>query len=151
MRLLDNKDHTWKYKTLQKRVVETYYNLQKAWTKQNLKIAKDYISPELYEMYEIRIEWMKMRNERNVLKKIKLKKAIPIHLYDDIDDSKDYVWYYVKGQMIDYTINTCTLEIVDGYNEKSTFVEYWKFGKNNGKWVLKQIIQENEQDKIPFK
>lgn len=151
MRLLDNKDHTWKYKNIQRIVVDSYYNLQKAWTSQNLKIAKDYISPELYEMYEIRIEWMKMRKEKNILKKIKLKKAIPVQLHDDIDDSKDYVWYYIKGQMVDYTINVNTLEIVNGNNTKSTFVEYWKFGKSNTKWVLKQIIQETDQDKISFK
>lgn len=151
MRLLSNKDHTWKYKNIQKRVVDTYYNLQKAWTNQNLKIAKDYISPELYDMYEIRIEWMKMRKQKNILKKIKLKKVVPIQLNDDKDDSKDYIWYYIKGQMIDYTINVSTLEIVSGDTVKSTFVEYWKFGKSNNKWVLKQIIQKKDQDKIPFK
>lgn len=40
-----------------------------------------------------------------ILKKISLIDAIPISINDDEDDSKDYIWYYIKGSMVDYPLS----------------------------------------------
>lgn len=93
----------------------------------------------------------KVKNEKNILKKIKLLEASPISIYDDEDDTKDYVWYFIKGRMIDYTINTKTNLIIDSKNTKSTFIEYWKFVRTkDNRWVLSKILQKEDQNKILF-
>lgn len=106
---------------------------------------------DLYDNFQSKIEWMQIRKEKNVLKKISLLDAIPISINDEEDDSKDYIWYYIKGSMIDYTINIETKEVVEGQNTKTSFIEYWKFiRKDDCKWVLCEILQEDEKDKIIF-
>lgn len=58
---------------------------------------------------------------------------------------------YIKGKMIDYTINTKTKEIIDGANSTKSFIEYWLFIKaEKGKWLLNKIYQVNELGSIPF-
>lgn len=151
MKILDDKDEAWKYENVQKQVEKAYFILQKAWTNQELNKAKEYISKKLYDRYQSKIEWMQIRNQKNILKKISLIDASPISINDDEDDSKDYIWYYIEGSMIDYTINVDTKEIVDGENIKTRFIEYWKFGREDkGKWVLCEILQEDEKDQIIF-
>ena len=91
-------------------------------------------------------------NKRNILKKIKLINLKPVSVIDDEDNSKDLIWFYIKGSMVDYTINTITNEIIDGNNSifGIPFVEYWKFVRKNDKWVLSKILQADEKDKIIF-
>lgn len=151
MNLLDNRDDTWKYDTIQKQVKAAYFAIQKAWTKQDMSIAKDFMEEDLYENFRMKLEWMQIRNQRNILKKISLLEAIPVSVYDDKDDTKDYIWYLIKGSMIDYIIDINTNQIVEGKNRKDKFIEYWKFVRQEeGKWILAQILQEDEKDKIIF-
>lgn len=151
MNLLDNKDDAWKYKNIQKQVEESYFVIQNAWTNQDMASAKDYMEKGLYENFNSKIEWMQLRNEKNVLKKISLKEAMPVSIYDDENDQKDFVWYYINGNMIDYTININTNELMKGNEFKKSFVEYWKYvRKEDTKWVLAEILQEDEKDRIPF-
>lgn len=149
LRLLDNKDITWKYKTIEKRVIETFYIVEEAWTNNDMVKAKDYMDKDLYENFKSKLEWMDINNRRNILKKIRLVNLKPVSVYDDKDDDKDLIWFYIKGKMIDYIVDTKTKNIVSGDTKNRSFVEFWKFVKNeNNNWVLSEILQEDESKKI---
>lgn len=152
MKLISKKDVLWKYKNIEKQVIESYYVIQNAWTNMNMELAKNYMDDYLYELFRQKIEWMEIGNKRNVLKRIKLINLNPVSVIDDEDDSKDLIWFYIKGSMIDYTINTKTNEIIEGKNTilGISFIEYWKFVRKDNKWVLSEILQESEKDKIIF-
>lgn len=149
LRLLDNKDSTFKYKTIEKRVIETFYVVEEAWTNNDINKAKDYMDKDLYENFKSKLEWMDINNRRNILKKIRLVNLKPVSVYDDKDDNKDLIWFYIKGKMIDYIVDTKTKSIVSGDTKNKSFVEFWKFVKNdNNEWVLSEILQEDESKKI---
>ena len=149
LRLLDNKDITWKYKTIEKRVIETFYIVEEAWTNNDMVKAKDYMDKDLYENFKSKLEWMDINNRRNILKKIRLVNLKPVSVYDDKDDNKDLIWFYIKGKMIDYIVDTKTNSIVSGDTKNKSFIEFWKFVKNdNNEWVLSEILQEDESSKI---
>ena len=145
------KDTDWSYPELIKRVEKTYFILQKAWTKNDIKLAKSYLTKELYETYDAKLQWMEVSNKRNVLKKIRLLNVYPLSLKDEKGNKKDIVYMYIKGKMVDYTINTITNEVIEGDSISRSFVEYWVFVKNhNNEWVLSKIYQHDELDKIPI-
>lgn len=149
LRLLDNKDITWKYKTIEKRVIETFYIVEEAWTNNDISKAKEYMDKDLYENFKSKLEWMDINNRRNILKKIRLVNLKPVSVYDDKDDNKDLIWFYIKGKMVDYIVDTKTKSIVSGDTKNKSFVEFWKFVKNdNNEWVLSEILQEDESKKI---
>ena len=151
LKLLDDKDITWKYKTIEKQVVETFYVVQEAWTNNKIEQAKDYMDQDLYEQFKIKLEWMDMNHRRNVLKKIRLVNLKPVSVYDDKDDKKDLIWFYIKGKMIDYIVDTETNEMISGAKRNHSFIEFWKFVKNDkDRWVLSEILQEDESKKINF-
>ena len=151
MRLLQKKDSAWKYKHIQKQVRSTYFSIQKAWTNLDMKPTQALMSDELYESFQTKLSWLKYKSQKNVLKHVRLLEAIPVAVYDDRDDSLDFVWFYIKGRMIDYTIDTETNAKIDGSTFPERFAEYWQFVRtNDDRWVLNRILQEDEADEIVF-
>ena len=61
------------------------------------------------------------KQSKNILKKIKLLNVKPVSIHDE-DDSKDLIWFYIKGKMIDYTINTETKEMIEGKIYGTSFI-----------------------------
>lgn len=150
IRMLENKDSAWKYKDLQKQVRYAYFLIQNAWSCQNMSPAKEVMSPSLYESFQSKLAWMDYRHERNVLEDIRLLEASPVAVYDDVDDSLDYVWFYISGSMVDYILNTETHAIVRGNTKPEKFGEYWEFVRNQqGNWVLNQILQKGQENLLP--
>ncbi len=54
----DFKDKRLNYKELVMQAEKTYFVLQKAWTKNEINLAKDYLTKELYENYKSKLQWM---------------------------------------------------------------------------------------------
>lgn len=151
LKLLSKKDVSWKYKNIEKQAITTFYSVQDSWTNMNMEPSKEYMSKELYESFVIKLNFMEANNKRNVLKMINLIDIKPISIYDDEDDKKDFVWFYIKGFMIDYTINTETKEKIDGTEFPTSFIEFWEFTrKGKDKWVLSKIKQKDEAETIVF-
>lgn len=150
LKLLDDKDKSWNYRSIEQQVINTFYSVQESWTNMDMSASKEYMADDLYETFNTKLEWMQMGNKRNVLKKIKLINLKPISIYDDEDDSKDLIWFYIKGKMVDYIINTETNEKIEGNDYSKSFVEFWKFVKKDNKWVLAKILQKDEENLIKF-
>ena len=151
MRMLDDKDITWNYKNIERQVIDSYYTIQEAWAEGDMKNAKGYMTKELYENFQSKLEWMEVKKRKNVLEKIRLVNVKPVSVHDDSDDNKDLIWFYIKGKMVDYMINTETLERVGGSMKATSFVEFWKFTRTkDNRWVLSKILQQEEANKITF-
>lgn len=151
MRMLSKKDIAWKYKDIERQVIQTFYVVQESCSNMNMEQAKQYMSKDLYESYKGKLEWMEIGNKRNVLKRIRLINLKPVSIHDDENDDKDLVWFYINGSMVDYIIDTMTNKSIDGNRFFSKpFIEFWEFTRKGDKWVLSQILQSNESDKINF-
>ncbi len=151
MKMLQNKDGAWKYKNIYSQVKQTYHIVQKCWTNMDMTPAKSYMSQELYENFNTKLNWMAYKNQRNVLKMIRLIDAQPVSVYDDVDDKLDHVWFYIEGSMIDYTVDSFTNAKISGNIYPESFVEYWQFTReSNRRWVLNKILQKDQEDQIAF-
>lgn len=150
MKTMMQSDSAWKYESISSTVNDSFYAIQNAWSNLDMTPATQYMSDELFENFQSQLSWMAYRNEQNVLKNIKLLHALPVAVYDDPDNSKDHIWFFVKGRMIDYKINTDTGRVVEGKLTPSSFIEYWCFIRREDKWVLDKILQKNEAHKIEY-
>lgn len=145
MRMLSKKDNAWKYKDLQRRVKSAYFAIQRAWSKSDMTPAAQYMSSELFQSFQTKLAWMTYKNERNALKHIRLLSYKPLVLHDSEDDTQDHVWYYIRGRMLDHTVDTQTGKKKKGGLFPEAFEEYWQFLRTaeNG-WVLHCILQKDE-------
>ena len=149
--MLSKKDNAWKYQNLQKQLKEIFLLVQKSWSEGDMTPALAYMSEDLFNNHQHQLEVMKANKQQNVLKRIRLVEAIPVALWDHEDDSKDYVWFYVKGRMVDYMIDTETGMRIKGSKHAKTFVEYWQLTRT-GKtlWVLNKILQKDQGHLVNF-
>jgi predicted lipid-binding transport protein (Tim44 family) len=124
--------------------------IQTAWSNMDMSPASQYMSDDLYESFQTKLNWMSFKNEKNILEKIQLVQALPVAVYDDFDNSRDFIWFYIKGRMVDYTIDTTTQFKINGKTSPTSFIEYWQYTRKGENWVLNKILQKNESDQIPF-
>lgn len=150
MKQMLKSDNAWKYADISETVNDCYFAVQNAWAEMDMSPASQYLSDELFESLQTKLKWMAYRNEKNILKNIRLLQALPVAVHDNTDNARDFIWFYIKGKMIDYTINTDTQMKTDGNTSAASFVEYWQFTRKEDRWVLHKILQKNEADQIPF-
>lgn len=146
---LFNKDKKWNYKNISKQVIKTYNVVEKSWTDDDIGKAKDYMGKELYEVFNSRLKWMRVDNKKNILKKIKLLSVKPVVVKNFDDDKKDFIWFYIKGSMINYVIDIKNKERLSGSKKAKSFGEFWKFMKNeDNKWILMEILPKDKIDMV---
>lgn len=146
MKKLSEIDSTWNYKEFRQTIEDTFFAVQKAWMERNQDISRCFISKALYEEYNTKCEWMKLRHEKNILKRIHLSDALPVEIDDEEGDKDDMIWVYIRAKMVDYIIDDRTKKFISGSILASSFEEYWKFIKENGTWVLDEIRQKEENE-----
>lgn len=144
IRRLKRLDSSYSDSNLQKRVEETYFKLQEAWTKMDVNISKEYMSDNIYNIHNTKLSWMRIKYKRNILENIQLISATPVSIKHYKDNSKDVVWFNIHGSMIDYIINVNTNDILEGSTKRKSFTEFWKFIKVEDKWVIDKILQTYE-------
>lgn len=61
----------WDYREIQRQVEETYFQVQECWRRMDVSYGAPYLSQELMEEFDSKIQWMQVRGERWVLQEIK--------------------------------------------------------------------------------
>ena len=115
-----------------------------------MSLASEFVTEQFSQSLQTQLNWMKYKNQKNILKKIKLLSALPVAVHDDPNDENDHIWFYIKGKMIDYVIDTETMKKLSGSTSPAKFEEYWQYVRKDDKWLLNKILQIDEEDQIAF-
>ena len=135
-------DGSWDVDAINSRVERAYFKVQQAWTERDQEIARDYLSPYLFEKHKRRTDEMIEQGRRNVLENIRLRRARIVGVRDRVADSKDRIWVRIDGTMIDYIVDDKTGELVSGSRSQPVrFTELWSFVRSESGWVLDGISQ----------
>ena len=105
-----------------------------------------YLSQELMEEFDSKIQWMQVRGEAVVQRNVKLLSAMPVYVEDNPGEEYDMIWYLIHGKMTGYYIDVNTRKVVRGNTRPEAFFEYWKFVYRGERWVLHEIRQKEEMD-----
>jgi len=140
---LEKTDHIWNYRTMKARVEEVFFKVQHAWMERDQDIAKDCMSDRIYMKHKEQTDEMIRNGTKNMLANMNIEDIMIYSISDYKDDSMDTFSAYIKGSMIDYTINTRTGSLASGKEEDRTtsngFKEIWVFLRKGNTWVLDEI------------
>lgn len=136
----------WDYKEIQKYVEDAYFVIQESWRRYDPDYAQGYLSETLIKEWKSKLAWIKIRNEEIVQKNVQLLSAVPVGVHDEVGEDHDQIWYLIHGKMIGYYRDKNTMRVVRGNPKTEAFYEYWLFVRENGRWVLHEIRQQNEMD-----
>ena len=151
IKLLEKYDCNWDYRKIRKDIEEAFRMNNLAWMKRNQDIAREYSSDKLNENHRMKLEWMEVKNQINIIKRHRLLDIIPVGLENHNGIDKDVLWVLIRGKAIDYIINEETGEIVSGNKYYSIkYEEYWRFIKTSERWVLDEIRQIDDIDNLDY-
>ena len=63
---------TWNEERIKKEVKRNYFIIQEAWSKKDLETLKDYLTPQLLDAWQTKMNWYEFQERRNELTNIKL-------------------------------------------------------------------------------
>lgn len=142
-------DKFWDMDTMKRRIETAYFKVQEAWMERDQNIAKDYMSDALYAKHKLQTDMMIAKHEKNILERINLLEARIVGVADFKDDTRDQIWVYIKGSMIDYIVDDRSTVVKSGDNKNShAFAELWKFIRVPQDWALDEIDQTVSIDEL---
>lgn len=151
LKYLRKKDSSWNFKNIEKQIRYSFPLIQEAWMERDYSPVKELMTENFFNSHTVKMNWMLLKKEKNILDNIKLKKITPIKVNENKDNSEDFIWVLLKASMIDYTINEENNLIIDGnYSKSNTFYEFWKFVKKDDKWLADSILQLDRVDSLNY-
>lgn len=148
---LEKYDCNWDYKKIKKDIEEAFRMNNLAWMKRSQDIARDYSSDQLNENHRMKLEWMEVKNQINIMKRHRLLDITPVGVENHNGIDKDVLWVLIRGKAIDYIINEETGEVVNGNKYHSIkYEEYWRFIKTPERWILDEIRQIDDIDDLDY-
>lgn len=141
--ILDDNDDFWNEERIKKEVKRNYFIIQEAWSKKDLETLKNYLTPQLFDAWQTKMNWQEFQGKKNELSHIQLLKQQVVNLYDSNDDNEDYFWVYIEGKMNDITVDAQN-QVIESYD--GAFVEYWKFKRSGNRILLDEVRQQEEYE-----
>jgi len=139
---LEQADASWNLEGIERRVKRVYFKVQEAWMQRDQSVAREFMSERLYEEHKMRTDLMRSEHRKNVLENIELRQARVVNVSDYADDSKDCLWIYIEGAMIDYIVDDQTGKRISGNSSRREwFAELWRLVRGKDGWVLDEIQQ----------
>ncbi len=135
-------DPTFDPATFADRAADLFFKVQAAWTSRDMGPARDLLTPEMYA--ELQKECDRLRAERRInrLENITVRATEVTETWQE--GGQDYVTVRFLANLLDYTVDEATGQVVDGSRtEPVKFEEYWTFVRPVGPnpWKLSAIQQ----------
>lgn len=133
-------DPIWNQAEMEAFAKEMFFKMQQAWMDRDLAGVQKLISTSLYDDYKTQLDFMKKNHEKNMLECINVNQVSIISSQDYHDDSKDAFTAYIKGNIIDYTINEQTGNIIKNKDrEEEDYTDTYYFIRQENNWILNAI------------
>ena len=113
--------------------------LQEARAKNNLDCIKKNLHPLLFSLWEMEIENQMGLNEYTLITGVSISKIAIVDLRHFQDNELDEFTVVVDAKA---TIQTILCRAIMK-SQKTSFREYWSFGRLNDEWVLKRVLQNS--------
>jgi hypothetical protein len=154
---LSQNDPAWNEADLEAHVRQTFLQIEKAWSEQDLARLQSLLHPQLFSEWKAQIELMQSNGERNIMEDLVIEDVRLVEAQNYRDKEKDIFAACIDAAATDYTIGK-NGEIVSSNTgsrrkqankEKSQeiFREFWTYERHEEKWLLLRIDQSNDWKK----
>jgi predicted lipid-binding transport protein (Tim44 family) len=146
---LGTQDTLWNYEQMIDYAQKVFAKMQNAWMERNMELVKDIVTERLYQDYQKKLDWQKVKHEQNIIEDIEIKRTEIIGMEDHAGKDKDTFTIYIKGKLVDYTISDKTGKIYTNKAKgKTSFVDLYYFLRKEEKWLLDRIENDVSLGKI---
>lgn len=138
--LASEHDNLWDMHALKMHAKSMFYKMQDAWMGKNIDAVRELITDQLYADYKQQLDYMRLKNETNVLEGIQINDVRIISCQDFNEDAKDSYIAYIKGTIVDYTrAERSGNIIINKERDEEKFSDTYHFVRYGNKWLLHYI------------
>ena len=117
-----------------------FYKVQEAWAARNMGMARAFISPAIFQRFEVQIAELKRNGQTKKMENLVVGSLDIVEAMHD--GGFDYVTARIEASAADYTVDDKTGKIVSGLMVSQGFVEYWTFLRSD------QVQTKANEDQI---
>lgn len=128
------RDPTFSPEGLAKRAGSVFPTVQNAWSDQDMKPARHFVSDGIYERFTIQLEIQKACELRNVMRDVQVRSSRCVALHSDAFFDTAHI--LIAATAVDYTAHARTGKRVDGNPQAEPFSEVWSFVRRPGARTL---------------
>lgn len=116
-----------------------FRDAQRAWTTRDIGSLRDRVTPEMYSALQAQCDRLQSARRANRVEEIEISAEITEAWQER---GQDYVTAYIRGSIVDYTVDEVSGDLVDGSRTIPKGVEeFWTFTRPAGLnfWMLSGI------------
>jgi predicted lipid-binding transport protein (Tim44 family) len=125
--------------------MDYFFKIQGAWADRDMNTVKHLLTGEMFGILQEDADKMRQEGQLNKLENIAVREVNITEAWQE--SGQDYLTVRIYANLLDYTINEKTGEIISGSKTEPTkFEEYWTFTRpvGNNLWQLSAISQAEE-------
>ena len=133
---------------LEARAREVFLKLQECWQAREYGPMEGLMVPFLYKEHCRQLAGMRANHEINVIEGILVDNVDPVHVSWTDDPYRREFTVLVTARARDWYKDDRSGKFLRGDKEPATFQEFWTFQYRNGGWLLLEIEQTKESDRL---
>jgi predicted lipid-binding transport protein (Tim44 family) len=126
----------------------TFVKLQQCWQARDYAPMQPLLMPDLYAEHCGQIRGMVRNHEINIIDQLAVESVAIVNVrYPHKKNDREFT-ALITASARDYYVDDRTQEFQRGDEEPARFQEFWTFQRQDRKWLLREIEQTRESDKL---
>jgi predicted lipid-binding transport protein (Tim44 family) len=148
LEFLAKQDASMAVDTLCETTRATFFELQKCWQARDYGPMQPLLMPDLYAQHVAQLRGMIRNHEINRLEDVHVEKVDIVNLrYTDKPDNREFT-ALITARARDYYVDDRNQHWLRGDRQPAQFQEFWTFHQQSNRWLLRDIEQSRESDKL---
>ena len=125
-----------------------FTQLQQCWQARAYEPMQLLLMPDLYLEHCQQLAGLRRNHEINIIGQLRVERVQIINVrYPQAENQREFT-ALITATARDYYVDDRTQAFLRGDDTPAQFQEFWTFQRQNGKWLLREIEQTRESDKL---
>ncbi len=133
---------------LKQQAKEVFVKLQYCWQARSYNEMQKLLIPDLYADHCKQLNGLRRNHEINCIEGLDVQQVDIVHVRCPAAENQREFTALITASAVDYYIDDQTRNFLRGDKWKARFQEFWIFQRQDGQWLLREIEQTRESDKL---
>ena len=141
-------DPAFQETALQEVATGTFVKLQKCWQSREYEPMQPLLMPDLYAEHCAQLQGLRRNHEVNMIDHLRVERVDIVNVRYTHKESDREFTALITASARDYYIDDRDNSFLRGDEASARFQEFWTFQRHDGAWLLREIEQSRESDKL---
>ncbi len=141
-------DSNFKEDALQQQATDTFVKLQQCWQAREYGPMQPLLMADLYTAHCAQLQGLRRDHEINMISGLRVDRVDIVNVcYTHVENQREFT-ALITAHARDYYVDDRDSHTLRGDDAPAQFQEFWTFQRQDGVWLLREIEQSRESDKL---